>query len=90
MVRITVRELSETQRTYECEENAYLMIDGELIMAKDCYSRARWVREQTAQGIPLDELELKSAKNLCYNAFKLDFDSAATELPKAIAENQTL
>lgn len=46
----------------------------------DCYSRARWVREQTAQGIPLDELELQSARNLAHNAWKWDFDSAATEL----------
>lgn len=28
----------------------------------DCYSRAKWVREQTAQGIPLDELDLKTVK----------------------------
>lgn len=56
----------------------------------DCYSRARWIREQTAQGIILDELELQSARNLAYNAFKWDFDSAAEELSKAIAENQAL
>lgn len=56
----------------------------------DCYSRAKWVREQTAQGITLDELELQSARNLAYNAFKLDFDSAASELFSAIAENQDL
>lgn len=56
----------------------------------DCYSRAKWVREQTAQGIPLDELELQSARNLAYNAWKWDFDSAATELSEAIAENQKL
>jgi hypothetical protein len=56
----------------------------------DCYSRARWVREQTAQGITLDELELQSARNLRYNAWKFDFDSAATELSKAIKENQDL
>lgn len=56
----------------------------------DCYSRARWVREQTAQGITLDELELQSARNLAHNAWKWDFDSASTELSKAIAENQAL
>lgn len=56
----------------------------------DCYSRAKWVREQTAQGIPLDELELQSAHNLAHNAWKWDFDSAATELSNAIAENQKL
>lgn len=56
----------------------------------DCYSRARWIREQTAQGIILDELELQSARNLAYNAFKWDYDSAATELQEAIAENQQL
>lgn len=56
----------------------------------DCYSRARWVREQTAQGIMLDELELQSARNLAYNAYKWDFDSAANELSEAIAENQDL
>lgn len=56
----------------------------------DCYSRARWVREQTAQGITLDELELQSARNLAHNAWKWDFDSASTELSEAIAENQAL
>lgn len=56
----------------------------------DCYSRARWVREQTAQGIPLDELELQSARILAHNAWKWDFDSASTELSEAIAENQAL
>lgn len=59
-------------------------------IAYDCRSRARWVREQTAYGIPLDELELQSARNLAYNAFKWDYDSAAKELQEAIAENQTL
>lgn len=59
-------------------------------IAVDCRSRARWVREQTAQGITLDELELQSARNLAYNAFKWDYDSAAKELQEAIAENQTL
>ena len=56
----------------------------------DCYSRARWIREQTAQGVMLDELELKSARNLANNAWKWDFDSAAAELSEAIAENQAL
>lgn len=56
----------------------------------DCYSRAKWVREQTAQGIALDDLQLQSARNLAYNAFIWDFDSAAKELQEAIAENQTL
>lgn len=59
-------------------------------IAADCRARARWVREQTAYGIPLDELELQSARNLAYNAFKWDYDSAAKELQEAIAENQTL
>lgn len=59
-------------------------------IAKDCRSRAKWVREQTAQGIMLDELELQSANNLAHNAWKWDFDSAATELSEAIAENQKL
>ena len=54
----------------------------------DCCSRARWVREQTAQGIVLDDLQLQSARNLVYNAWKWDFDSAATELSEAIAKNQ--
>lgn len=57
-------------------------------IAYDCRSRAKWVREQTAQGITLDELELQSARNLVNNAWKWDFDSAATELSEAIAENQ--
>nr|DAS07101.1 MAG TPA: hypothetical protein [Caudoviricetes sp.] len=56
----------------------------------DCYSRAKWVREQTAQGIALDDLQLQSARNLAYNAWRWDFDSAATELQEAIAENQKL
>lgn len=59
-------------------------------IAKDCRSRARWVREQTAQGIPLDELELQSARNLANNAFKCDYDSASQELYDAVAENQKL
>lgn len=56
----------------------------------DCYSRAKWVREQTAQDIALDELELQSARNLAYNACKWDFDSASQELYAAIKENQDL
>lgn len=48
------------------------------------------MREQTAQGITLDELELQSARNLANNAWKWDFDSAAEELFNAIAENQDL
>lgn len=56
----------------------------------DCYSRAKWVREQTAQDIALDELELQSARNLAYNACKWDFDSASQELYAAIKENQKL
>lgn len=56
----------------------------------DCYSRAKWVREQTAQGITLDDLQLQSARNLAYNAYKWDFDSAASELQETIAENQAL
>lgn len=56
----------------------------------DCYSRARWVREQTAQGIPLDDLQLQSARNLANNAWKWDFDSASQELYDAVAENQKL
>lgn len=59
-------------------------------IAVDCRSRAKWVREQTAQGIMLDELEIQSARNLANNAWKWDFDSAAEELSKAIAENQKL
>lgn len=59
-------------------------------IAKDCRSRAKWVREQTAQGIPLDELELQSARNLANNAFKWDYDSASQELYDAVAENQKL
>lgn len=59
-------------------------------IAHDCRSRARWVREQTAYGIPLDELELQSARNLANNAWKWDFDSAASELSSAIKENQDL
>ena len=56
----------------------------------DCYSRAKRVREQTAQGIALGDLQLQSARNLAYNAWRWDFDSAATELQEAIAENQKL
>lgn len=57
-------------------------------IAVDCRSRAKWVREQTAQGIMLDKLEVQSARNLVNNAWKWDFDSAATELSEAIAESQ--
>lgn len=59
-------------------------------IAYDCRSRARWVREQTAQGIPLDEMELKSVRTLANNAFKWDYDSASQELYDAVAENQKL
>ena len=59
-------------------------------IAYDCRSRAKWIREQTARGIPLDELELQSARNLANNAFKWDYDSASQELYDAIAENQAL
>lgn len=59
-------------------------------IAVDCRSRARWVREQTLLGVKLDELEETSARNLAYNAFKWDFDSAASELSNAIKENQDL
>ena len=59
-------------------------------IAYDCRSRARWVRGQTAQGIPLDDIQLQSARNLANNAFKWDYDSASQELYDAIAENQKL
>lgn len=59
-------------------------------IAYDCRSRAKWVREQTAQGIPLDDIQLQSARNLANNAFKWDYDSASQELCDAIAENQQL
>lgn len=57
-------------------------------IAVDCRSRAKWVREQTTQGVMLDDLQLQSARNLVYNAWKWDFDSAASELSEAIAKNQ--
>lgn len=56
----------------------------------DCRSRAKWIHEQTAQGITLDEVELMSARNLAYNANKWGYDSASQELYDAIAENQNL
>lgn len=59
-------------------------------IAVDCYSRAKWVREQTAQGIPLDAPQLQSARNLANNAWKWDFESASQELYDAVAENQKL
>lgn len=59
-------------------------------IAYDCRSRAKWVREQTAQGIPLDDIQLQSARNLANNAWKWDFDSASQELYDAVAENQKL
>lgn len=59
-------------------------------IAYDCRSRAKWVREQTAQGIPLDDIQLQSARNLANNAFKWDYDSASQELYDAVAENQKL
>lgn len=59
-------------------------------IAYDCRSRAKWVREQTAQGIPLDDIQLQSARNLANNAWKWDYDSASQELYDAVAENQKL
>lgn len=59
-------------------------------IAYDCRSRAKWIREQTAQGIPLDDIQLQSARNLANNAFKWDYDSASQELYDAVAENQKL
>lgn len=59
-------------------------------IAVDCRSRAKWVREQTAQGIVLDAEEYTSARNLAHNAFKWDFDSASQELYDALVENQKL
>lgn len=59
-------------------------------IAVDCRSRAKWVREQTAQGIVLNAKEHESARTLANNAWKWDFDSAAEELLKAVAENQKL
>ena len=56
----------------------------------DCRSRAKWVRKQTARGIPLDALQLQSARNLANNAFKWDYDSVSQELYDAVAENQKL
>nr|DAM37881.1 MAG TPA: hypothetical protein [Caudoviricetes sp.] len=56
----------------------------------DCRSRAKWVREKTAQGIPLDDIQLQSARNFANNAFKWDYDSASQELYDAVAENQKL
>lgn len=56
----------------------------------DCYSRARWVREQTTQGIVLDAKEYESARTLANNAWKWDYDSAAQELDDAITENRKL
>lgn len=61
-----------------------------LQIAYDCRSRAKWVREQTSQGIVLDAEEYTSARNLANNAFKWDFDSASQELYDALAENQKL
>lgn len=59
-------------------------------IAADCRSRAKWIREQTAQGIILNEIECMSARNLAYNANKWDYDSASQELYDAITENQEL
>lgn len=59
-------------------------------IAVDCRSRAKWVHEQTSQGIVLNAKEHESARTLANNAWKWDFDSAAEELSKAIAENQKL
>lgn len=61
-----------------------------LQIAVDCRSRAKWVREQTSQGIVLDAEEYTSARNLANNAYRWDFDSASQELYDALAENQKL
>lgn len=42
MVYITVRQLSETHRTYVYEDYVYIMIDGEFIMAKDVKPNTWW------------------------------------------------
>lgn len=42
MVYITVRQLSKTHRTYVYEENAYVNIDGQLVMAKDVKPNTWW------------------------------------------------
>lgn len=42
MVHITVRELSDTHRTYVYEDDTYIMIDGELVMAKDVKPNTWW------------------------------------------------
>lgn len=59
-------------------------------IATDCRSRAKWVREQTAQGIRINETEYQSAQTLMHNAFKWDFDSAATELSEALSKNKSI
>lgn len=42
MVYITVRELSDTHRTYVYEDDACLKIDGQFIMAKDIKPNTWW------------------------------------------------
>ncbi len=42
MVYITVKELKDTHRTYVYEDNAYVVIDGQFIMAKDVKPNTWW------------------------------------------------
>ena len=45
MVYITVRELKDTHRTYVYEDDTYVMIDGQFIMAKDVKTNTWWYDE---------------------------------------------
>ena len=42
MVYITVRELNGTHRTYAFQENEYIKIDGQRILAKDVKPNTWW------------------------------------------------
>lgn len=42
MVYITVKALQDTHRTYVYEDDTYVMIDGEFIMAKDVKPNTWW------------------------------------------------
>nr|DAJ57320.1 MAG TPA: hypothetical protein [Caudoviricetes sp.] len=42
MVYITVRQLSKAHRTYVYEDDAYIMIDNQFVMAKDVKPNTWW------------------------------------------------
>ena len=67
MVYITVRSLSDTHRTYVYEDDAYLKIDGQFIMAKDIKPNMWWDDEY------ITETEVKKNEYRTTNRSRLSF-----------------